>query len=110
MRKILVIIKILISKFICINSFCKECGRDVRDFYVADNIWRQIKPLIRYGNTLCYNCFCDKCRMIGLPSCWELSALKEDAESRANANRFEMAHSRVLQDYFKKAMEKNETT
>ena len=112
--KILVMIKILVSKFICINSFCKECGRRVRDFYVEDNIWMQVDPLIKYGHTLCYNCFCEKCEEIGLPFCWKLSPLKENndgicnIQSRANIDRCEMAHSRVIQDYFiEEAMERN---
>jgi len=54
------------------NSFCKVCGRDVRDFSVSDELWAKIAPLIKRGNIVCYNCFCDLCRQAGLPAVWEL--------------------------------------
>ena len=54
------------------NSFCKECGRDVHDFITSDDIWIKIEPRIRFGHTLCYDCFCEKCADIGLPTYWKL--------------------------------------
>ena len=53
-------------------SFCKICGRDVRDFIVPDDIWAKVEPHIHIGHTLCYNCFCDICYEIGLPATWHL--------------------------------------
>ena len=57
--KIRIIYKITKSKLFCINSFCKECGKDVHDFIVDDDVWEQIEPHIKYGHTLCYDCFCE---------------------------------------------------
>jgi hypothetical protein len=37
---------------------CEECGINVHDFHVPDDIWIKV-----YGNesgVLCYDCFCDK--------------------------------------------------
>ena len=55
-----------------INSFCRECGHDVRDFVAPDDVWHKVAKHIKRGNTLCYNCFCDKCNEIGLPNVWIL--------------------------------------
>jgi len=30
--------------------------------------------LIQYGDVLCYDCFCEKCGMLGLPTVWQLEA------------------------------------
>ena len=54
------------------NSFCKECGRDVHDFIVDDEVWNKVDALIRYGHVLCYDCFCEKCRLLDLPVVWRL--------------------------------------
>lgn len=70
--KILVFIKLFLRNFFLLNSFCKECGRKVHDFYVSDDIWELVKPHIKYGKVLCYDCFCDKCKEVGLPTCWFL--------------------------------------
>ena len=58
------------------NSFCKRCGVDVRDFSVTDDIWKQIEPHIKYGYTLCYNCFSDIWHQLGNKSTWKLEELK----------------------------------
>lgn len=58
------------------NSFCKRCGIDVRDFTVTDDIWEQIQPYIKYGYTLCYNCFSDIWHQLGHKSTWELKELE----------------------------------
>jgi hypothetical protein len=37
---------------------CEDCGRNVHDFKVPDDVWIKV-----YGNKsgiLCYDCFCDK--------------------------------------------------
>ena len=65
--------KLLTRRFWLRNSFCKECGVDIRDFHAPDNIWDQVFHLGGMNKTLCYNCFCDKCLDIGLPGTWYLS-------------------------------------
>jgi hypothetical protein len=50
-------LKLITRRFICLESFCKECGRTVYDFQVPDDIWLQIEPLIEHGHVLCYDCF-----------------------------------------------------
>jgi len=65
--------KLWLRKWMLIPSFCKNCGVDVRDFTVPDEIWEQIEPHIKRGHTLCYNCFCDVCPKAGLPSYWMLT-------------------------------------
>lgn len=57
------------------QSFCKHCGRRVHDFSAPDAIWERIGPHIRYGHTLCYDCFCEVCARIGLPAVWALGPL-----------------------------------
>ena len=69
--------KLIKRKFVCINSFCKECGVDVRDFSAPDEVWAKVEPEIKYGYTLCYNCFCDFCCKWKLPSCWKLDYLEK---------------------------------
>ena len=56
-------------------SFCKHCGRDVHDFSTTDEIWEQVDPHIKFGHTLCYDCFCEICEKIGLPSTWKLEKI-----------------------------------
>ena len=60
-----------------INSFCRECGRDVHDFDVDDDIWNKVEPSIKYGNTLCYDCFCEKCKELNLSMCWSLLPIQK---------------------------------
>jgi hypothetical protein len=72
MRNIRVWIKLQLRKFTLINSFCRRCGVDVRDFQASDYTWEKISKDIKNGNTLCYNCFCDLCEKNGLPSYYEL--------------------------------------
>ena len=64
--------KLIKRRFFLINSFCRVCGSDVRDFRVHDDIWGKVKPLIKNGNTLCYDCFCDKCEQLGINSIWRI--------------------------------------
>lgn len=59
-------VKLLLKRFFTINSFCRHCGVDVRDFDVDNAIWEKIRPLIKHGNTLCFNCFSDACLSVGL--------------------------------------------
>jgi len=65
-------IKLILREFISIPSFCKRCGRDVTDFIVSDETWEAIYPKIKYGNVLCYDCFCNLCAEEGLPPVSEL--------------------------------------
>jgi len=70
--KIRLYYKLIKRKFMVVNTFCKECGRDVHDFKAPDWVWNEIEKGIRYGNVLCYDCFCRKCEEKGLPSVWQL--------------------------------------
>lgn len=64
--------KLLKRKYFATNSFCKECGRDVNDFSVRDDIWDRVDKTIKRGHILCYDCFCKKCKQLNLPTVWEL--------------------------------------
>ncbi|OPY57151.1 MAG: hypothetical protein A4E55_01833 [Pelotomaculum sp. PtaU1.Bin035] len=64
--------KLILKKFFIVPSFCKECGRNVHDFVVDDNIWHKVSRYIKNGHVLCYDCFCEKCRHAGLPDVWKL--------------------------------------
>ena len=66
--------KLALARFFLLDSFCKYCGRTVHDFIVPDDIWAKVRPLIQYGDVLCYDCFCEKCGMLGLPTVWQLEA------------------------------------
>lgn len=66
--------KKLKSNFICIDSFCKICGRDVHDFIVDDYIWEKIDKCID-GHVLCYDCFCEKCQELGMLGVWKLEEI-----------------------------------
>ena len=68
--------KLFLRRFRLIPSFCKICGRDVCDFCVDDEIWNQVKPYIKHGNVLCYNCFCNLYRKVtNKPVVWKLIPL-----------------------------------
>jgi len=59
-------IKLILRRFFLINSFCRKCGVDVRDYQAPNKVWEQIKDEIPNGNTLCYNCFCKLCDKKGI--------------------------------------------
>jgi hypothetical protein len=67
--------KLLLRRFMLLDSFCKHCGRRVHDFLVSDVVWQQVEPYIHSGHVLCYDCFCDVCAKAGLPTVWLLEAL-----------------------------------
>ncbi len=75
MINIKVLVKLLIIQFLPIESFCKECGCKVCDFSAPDDIWEEVDVHIKYGHVLCYNCFCKKCKKLGLPSVWRLEEI-----------------------------------
>ncbi len=58
-----------------VASFCKRCGRDIHDFAVDDKVWKKVEKHIKYGYTLCYDCFCELCLKEDLPSVWKLERL-----------------------------------
>ena len=58
-------------------SFCKECGRQVHDFSAPNDVWLKIDPLIKYGHVLCYDCFCEKCKEVGLPTVWKIISIND---------------------------------
>ena len=66
--------KRLLSRIMCVDSFCKVCGCAVRDYRAPDKAWAQVVATVGYRGDLilCYNCFCDVCASIGLPSVWDL--------------------------------------
>ena len=70
---------VFLKKFKCkvlrlqTKSFCKHCGKDVHDFSAPDDIWDKIEPTIKHGNVLCYDCFCEYCGKLGLPTTWKLN-------------------------------------
>ena len=58
------------------DSFCKNCGRYIHDFSAPDTIWKKVEHYIpNNGNTLCYDCFCEICQKIGLPTVWRIEKL-----------------------------------
>lgn len=65
--------KMWLRKWRLIPGFCKECGVDVQDFIVPDQVWFIVEPHLKYGNVACYNCFSKLCEKVGLPSVWRLS-------------------------------------
>ena len=65
-------LKLFLRKFFSLDSFCKHCGRKVHDFIVEDSVWEQVEPHIKFGHILCYDCFCEVCKKIGLPAVWRL--------------------------------------
>lgn len=75
--------KLWLRRHFTIASFCKECGRDVRDFDAPYEAWARIAPLIKLGTVLCYECFCDACEAAGVyyGGCWRLVALNAETKS-----------------------------
>ena len=71
--RVRVVWKLLLRRFIVVDSFCKLCGVDVRDFAAPDDVWKQINPQIKHGHVVCYNCFCDLCAEVGLTTMWCLT-------------------------------------
>ncbi len=67
--------KLILRRLALLDSFCKHCGRKVHDFAVPDDVWSQVEPHIKHGKTLCYDCFCEQCTALGLPSVWCLEEL-----------------------------------
>lgn len=76
-----VLAKLIARRIIPVASFCRSCGRDVRDFSAPDEVWERIRHLIPFrGNTLCYECFVDLTRRAGLRlSNWRLVPFPDEA-------------------------------
>jgi len=66
--------KRFLSRWRCLPSYCKICGRTIHDFSAPDATWEKVEPHIKHGHTLCYDCFCDICGKIGEPTVWRLDA------------------------------------
>jgi hypothetical protein len=68
--------KLWLRKHRLVESFCKNCGRDVHDFHAPLSVWEKIH-YIRHGNVLCFDCFCDACQQVGIPygGAWRLSPI-----------------------------------
>lgn len=69
-----VFVKLILRRIVCIPSFCRVCGIDVRDYIAPEGVWEIIRNDIPNGNTLCYNCFCDLCQKhnINYGEAWKL--------------------------------------
>jgi len=51
---------------------CRDCGRNVHDFYVPDELWAKV---IGSGGVWCYDCFCDRAdRKLGVG--WRLELVE----------------------------------
>jgi len=70
-------LRLILRRFVLLPAFCKRCGRTVHDFSAPDWTWRHIRPLIKHGDVLCYDCFCELCAQKGLPSVWKLVEIEE---------------------------------
>lgn len=66
-----VCVKTLISKVRLVPSFCKDCGADVHDFIAPSQLWKVVSRTPKV-NVLCYGCFCDRCRRLGLESVFKI--------------------------------------
>jgi hypothetical protein len=69
--------KLLLRRWFLLPSFCKRCGRRVPDVSAPDDAWAAVESRLRRGHVLCYDCFCEVCADIGLPSVWALRELAE---------------------------------
>lgn len=75
--RIRVLLKLFKSRVLGLPAaeFCKHCGRDVHGFVAPDDVWAKVEARIRFGHVLCYDCFCEVCIELGLPSVWRLEKL-----------------------------------
>lgn len=73
-NKILHILSFRFYKWFCTQFFytylmieectrCEDCGRNVHDFHVSDNLWNKVS---KENQVLCYDCFCDRCDRKGI--------------------------------------------
>lgn len=58
------------------HPFCEECGRDIYKFIISEKVSDKIEFLFKENGSLCYDCFCRKCKMVGLPIIWELKRIE----------------------------------
>jgi hypothetical protein len=64
--KIRIFFKSICKKFVCINSYCKDCGRTIQDFIVEDDVWKQVMGDSQ--KELCYDCFQKRAKKVGIYS------------------------------------------
>lgn len=62
--------KLALRRVHCVDSFCKRCGRDVRDFAAPEAEWLAVASRLRHGSVACYDCFCDLSGTVA----WRLAA------------------------------------
>jgi len=79
LRRARVAWKRLLSRAKLVPSFCKVCGRDVRDFVAPDDVWERVVG--DRGTVRCYDCFADACARAGLERTWRLVKLDEQGAS-----------------------------
>lgn len=79
MKTLFVLIKLLLKKIFVIPSFCKVCGKNVRDFTAPEDVWVRIRPYIKLGSVCCYECFCDLCDKANIRygGTWRLESTNE---------------------------------
>ena len=80
--------KLLKRRYFLIDSFCKVCGRDVSDFSVDDAMWNKVDKTIKRGHVLCYDCFCEKCKTLNLPTVWRLKLIKDKEDGLLDIEEF----------------------
>lgn len=74
------LVKLALRRLRAVASFCRACGREVRDFDAPDAVWARVQPRIPFGgNTLCYECFADIAREVGLRlTTWRLVPVPDE--------------------------------
>jgi len=66
MGKLLVLIKSIIKKKFLIFAYCRNCGRRVHDYFVPDEIWKEVTGIKDGSGIYCYDCFCKMADKKGL--------------------------------------------
>ena len=70
--KILVYAKWLISRFRCINNYCKRCGRYTEPYTVDDDVYRFLVP---GQEELCFHCLNAAANRQGIWPVWRICSL-----------------------------------
>jgi len=61
-----------------ISAYCRDCGRETRDFHIAAEAW--VAAWGSDGGVLCYDHFADRCQRAGLPCVWRLVPLEDRSD------------------------------